>query len=45
MEKSKEKFLKGDKTALQRADKLVFPGGSPDSIVYNIEIAPTVGFI
>lgn len=27
LEKSKEKFLRGDKTALQKADKLVFPGG------------------
>ncbi|EWS70940.1 flagellar associated protein, putative (macronuclear) [Tetrahymena thermophila SB210] len=45
MEKSKEKFLKGDKSALQKADKLVFPGGQPDAVQYNIEITPSVPYI
>lgn len=44
-EKNRDKYMRGDKSQAIRPEKIVFPGGNPESVNYEVEMNPPNPFI
>lgn len=45
IEKNRDKYMRGDKSQAIRPEKLNFPGGNPESVIYDVEMNPPNPFI